>query len=496
MLQVLGAIAGFVALAATGGMWGCGDGEDAGGSDTEDLPVVATFFGADEGDSAAALAQGDFDGDGELDVALGAAFADGPEEDKQDAGEVVVFRGPFAEGAELDAGSGEQWLTVYGAEAGDNLGRSLAAGDFDGDGVDDLAMGAPGTGEDAGGVHVVFGSGMGGDSGAIDLSLATNGLHVLGEDPGDFTGLSLAAGDVSGDERDDLLVPALLADGPGGEREDAGAVHILTAIGPGPAITLPAGSMVVHGADAGDRLGEALTTGDFNADGRPDAVLVAPFAAGPDNERPDAGETYVFFSATGGTIDLRSQAADVTVIGSDDGDQLGHSVAAAANLAGSPARLWLGAVSADGRENAADLAGEGVIVDTDSVVVDTRTDPAGVMYGPEAEARLGRQAVSTDLNGDGLGDVVMSASDVNGLSGALFLALSPGDIRGEEIEPSTRYDGIDEGDYLGSSAFGFPAVIAGPDGTVLVSAPHGDGPDNSRTDCGEAYLIRLGTTAD
>src|SRR3989337_737083 len=95
---------------------------------------------------------------------LAAAKADGPDSGRPDAGEVYVFFGPFSGGETRDAAAEEQSLTIYGANEGDEAGRSLGAGDLNGDEIDDLVIGSPfadgpdRTRLDAGGAHVLYGS--------------------------------------------------------------------------------------------------------------------------------------------------------------------------------------------------------------------------------------------------------------------------------------------------------------------------------------------------
>jgi FG-GAP repeat len=346
----------------------CGDGDDDEESGGDALPIVATFFGADDGDSAAALAPGDFNGDGETDVALGAAFADGPDEDRADAGEVYVFLGPFAEGDELDAAEGDQLLTIFGAAAGDNLGRALVAADFDEDGVDELGIGAPGVSNLRGSVYVIFNVATRPEGRELDLAQSPLGvMEMRGQDEGDYTGLALAAGDLDEFPGPDLLVGALLADGPDNTRTDAGAVYVVSGprSGASASISLAEVTTVIHGASAGDRLGETVGTGDVTGDGKDDALLAAPFADGPNDERTDAGETYIV-PAFRDDLDLAVNVPITTIMGIDAGDQLGHSLTVTTGNGGPPG-VWLGAVSADGPDNAVDLAGEGVyVVGTDS----------------------------------------------------------------------------------------------------------------------------------
>ena len=121
-----------------------------GGNGDDGSPFVAeertVLLAGDAGDHASAIAAADFDRDGHIDIALGAALADGPGNQRADAGELHIFFGPVNRGVALDAASDEGVITIFGATAGDNLGRALAAADFDGDGVSDIAFGGAGRG--------------------------------------------------------------------------------------------------------------------------------------------------------------------------------------------------------------------------------------------------------------------------------------------------------------------------------------------------------------
>ena len=191
------------------------------------------------------------------------------------------------------------------------FGHALAVGDFDGDGYDDLAFGAPGrtvgAAALAGEVLVLYG-GEGG--------LGADGHQVWNQDsPGiadaadanDFFGWSLAAGDFDGDGYDELVV-AVLSEEIGGA-DGAGMVHVLPG---GPGGLTATGSTTWHQdtigiADApepGDQLGAALATGDFDEDGFEDLAIGVP---GEDDEAGpvynDLGAIHVIFgSAVGPTI--------------------------------------------------------------------------------------------------------------------------------------------------------------------------------------------------
>jgi hypothetical protein len=181
-----------------------------------------------------ALVAGDFDGDGYSDLAMGA-----PGEDVNDP----VVLGAGAVNVLYGSASG---LTGYGddcwwqgnagvlgtAEESDWFGQALAASDFDGDGHDDLAVGAPGedtsfpvTRKNAGVVNVLFGSASGLDVGGNTIWSQENKFVEDAAEDDDYFGWSLAASDFNGDGYGDLAVGVPWEDV--GKIEDAGAVNTL-----------------------------------------------------------------------------------------------------------------------------------------------------------------------------------------------------------------------------------------------------------------------------
>lgn len=141
------------------------------------------------------LGVADLDADGVPEVLIGAyGFPGGLRQGR------VVGLEP---GASLDAPTFE---VVGEPGVARDLGRSMVVGDFDGDGVPDLAVGAPGTRYadlwQPGVVHVFFGPVAG------TLTVNDADLHIAGAHGGDAAGLALAAGDVTGNGVDDLVVGA------------------------------------------------------------------------------------------------------------------------------------------------------------------------------------------------------------------------------------------------------------------------------------------------
>lgn len=146
----------------------------------------------------AAVAGGDLDDDGLADVVVAAPDSDA---NGEDAGLVYVAEGPAT------SAMFNPQVSLFGESAGDKAGTSVAViGDVDGDGVSDLAVGAPYSdvgAQDAGATYVLFGPLAG------NISLGDADVRIVGEASFDFFGQSVAgAGDVDNDGFDDVLVGA------------------------------------------------------------------------------------------------------------------------------------------------------------------------------------------------------------------------------------------------------------------------------------------------
>ncbi len=287
-----------------------------------DGAVLAAFPGATANDlmGAAVGTAGDIDGDGVHDLGLGAPGAGAG------AGRLLVISG--ASGATL--------LDRPGVAAGDRFGAAFVPlGDFDGDGTDDLLVGAPGM--DLGGVDTGAVLAISGATGAI-LASWTGGVPASS-----FGGALAVLGDVTGDGAPEIVVGAWSDPGftPGLQ---PGSVNV---------ISLPAGTLLYRriGVTADDFMGRTLAAlGDFDGDGWPD--WAASSRHDPDNEHP--GVVFVHSGLTGeilrvlyGDRDQDGLATSIARAGDIDGDGLADVLAGAPEpYHGTPGtgyvRVWRG----------------------------------------------------------------------------------------------------------------------------------------------------------
>ncbi|VVH50369.1 RTX toxins and related Ca2+-binding proteins, partial [uncultured Gammaproteobacteria bacterium] len=294
---------------------------------------------------------GDVNGDGLDDLIVGADYAD--PSGKSGAGKsYVVFGNSNAINLSViaDASNPIGGFVINGGSENDNSGCSVSnAGDVNGDGLDDLIVGAFFANSSAGKSYVVFGKA---DSNAIDLSViadASNplgGFVINGEARYDYSGWSVSsAGDVNGDGLDDLIVGAFNADPSG--KSNAGKSYVVFGKANSSAINLsviadasnPTGGFVINGEAAGDVSGNSVSSaGDVNGDGLDDLIVGAVYA---DPNGSSSGKSYVVFGKANssainlsGIADASNPTGGFVINGEVAGDRSGSSVSSAGDVNG------------------------------------------------------------------------------------------------------------------------------------------------------------------
>lgn len=260
--------------------------------------------GAESGDRfGETLAAGDFNCDGFDDLAIGAPYEDLGS--ATDAGWLIVlYADPEGKGL-TGVGSGAYGQDSPGVgmvpESGDRFAASLAAGDFNKDGCDDLAIGSPYEDEiavDTGIVHVLYGGNLGlnTEEPAQYLAQGRDGIPDSRE-AGDTFGFALATGDLNGDGIDDLVIGVPYEDV--GD-VDTGMIHIVPGSANGLhrdlARTLTQQTFATSSSnERNDHFGYSLVAGDFNGDGFDDLAVGAPGETISGFQQ--AGEVNVMYAA-------------------------------------------------------------------------------------------------------------------------------------------------------------------------------------------------------
>jgi len=379
---------------------------------------------------------GDINNDGIADIAIGSAF--GP------AGDVAIIYGKLGGlSGEIDfqnlaLSDGFIISEPSGSTGSFAFARSVAAaGDVNGDGIDDFIIGDPTgdgasrKGSQAGDAYVIYGR----DSSQGDIfadfsidNLGTDeGFRILGGKAIDQLGISVSsAGDLNDDGYDDVVVGALAARASGkGLTGGEGISYVIYGGATGTDIDLtslsPGHGFRIIGADPDDRMGRSVSNaGDVNGDGIDDIVVGAYFAAGDGNLEPQAGEAYVIFGSTSGFSDIDVGALEpgqgIRIVGADPGDFTGIHVSSAGDVNGDGFDdVLIAAPWAAGANDDAPTTGEVYLLwgkeDLADIDLGAFSAADGIRFlGAEADDYAG-WAVSAagDINDDGYDDILIGA---------------------------------------------------------------------------------------
>ena len=386
------------------------------------------------------VTSGDVNGDGISDMIVGAT---GEDSGGGAAGAVYVFFGSTSLAALIDASDAD--VKLIGEDASDRFGNSVASGDVNNDGFDDVIVGADV--EDSGGAssgagYIFYGA----TSIASSIDASDADVKFIGEEGNDFLGKSAATGNFNNDNFTDVLLGASGEDSGG---SSAGAAYIFfggTSLAA--SIDASAANVKLIGEDGADLFGTSSAAGDINNDGFDDALIGA---TGEATGGTNAGASYIFFGSASLASSIDAGNANVKLIGVDASDVFGISGAT-------------GDVNNDGFDDAivgADAAGgmgsAYIFYGSNSLAASIDADDANVeIVGETAADFLGRSVSAGDINNDGIDDPLVGApgDDTGGNSaGAAYIVLGAPNLATtiNASAANVKFIGIDASDSLGVS---------------------------------------------
>jgi len=458
---------------------------------------------------------GDINGDGIDDIIVAAHKANSL------AGESYVVFGStndFSANIELSDLDGNNGFTFKGSDAGDSSGFSVgSAGDINGDGIDDLLIGARYADPDgnlrAGETYLVFGSTSGFASTMAPSDLdGVNGFVLNGSEPDGESGFSVTGiGDVNNDGFNDFMTGARYADE---DRSfESGKTYVVYG-GANFSSVLELSDLdgtngfALNGINEGDRSGRSVSrAGDMNNDGIDDFVISAYYA--DPNGITNAGQHYVVFGDSAGfasSFDLSSLDGNngFTLNGIVSSSRTGFEVSDAGDVNADGIddiiiAMWPGGNSIAGAGESYVVYGSSAGFSSVLELSDLDGNNGFVLRGAIAGEGAGSSVSGAgDVNKDGIDDIVVGAYSADRSSkrdvGKSYVVYGSSDGFTSRFDLSAIdgnngfvLNGIDTGDFAGLAVSAAGDVNGDGIDDVMIGAYKADQP--GARDAGESYVV-------
>lgn len=417
-----------------------------------DLSELTKLNGESSGDAAGdtIASTGDVNADGYPDLLISSTSEDTGGEN---AGAVYLIYGKSEIIATQSLSQAD--VKFISQTASERIGSSLAAGDVNGDGYDDILISTiyeDTGGENAGAIYLIYGAAS--LSNTVNVSQQAQ-AKFIGEDANDNAGKGLAAGDVNGDGYDDILIGASFADDGGGNSGVAYLIYGTNSLSGN--INLSSASAKFIGEAANNFAGWSIAVDNLNSDNYED-ILLSAFANSNAGGNA-AGAVYLIQgSASSLSGDINLASATAKFIGERASDYAGRAVKFASDVNGDGYNDFL--VGAVGDDTGASGAGAAYLVHGSNSLSGTisLTNAQAKFAGEEAINDFGESLAGVgDADNDGYGDILIGAyqNDEGGeIAGAAYLIYGSDSLSGNyaaSADNIIKFIGEEAGDFAGES---------------------------------------------